>query len=439
MKRQRRLVLILVLVAAVVVTAAGVAIAFAADRSSAQAGETAPAATPAPVVRPDRAIVVKGAVVPAQRATLSMAASGIVSETLVREGDPVEAGQVILRLQDARQRAAVAEADAALATAQARLEALRTGPRDQEMAAAQAVLDAANARLARLQEGARPNDVAAAEAALDAARATQKRLYDGPEVNVRIAAETDVANAQAALRSAQAAYDQVQGQPNAGMLSQSLQLEQVTNAYTAAKARYDALFTPPTAERVAQAAAQVKQAQANLDRLQQPATAAEIAEAAAMARQAQAQLELLKAGATAQEVAAAEAAVAQAQAGRQQALASLADTELTAPFAGTVARLHVRQGEQVGGGLPVAEIGALAAWQVETDDLSELDVVRVQPGQAVGLTFDAIPGLQLNGTVERLQQKGEKKLGDMTYTAVIRVADADARLMWNMTAVVALP
>ena len=32
-------------------------------------------------------------------------------------------------------------------------------------------------------------------------------------------------------------------------------------------------------------------------------------------------------------------------------------------------------------GHAVAEIGDLSAWQVETDDLSELDIVRVQPGQ----------------------------------------------------------
>ena len=99
-----------------------------------------------------------------------------------------------------------------------------------------------------------------------------------------------------------------------------------------------------------------------------------------MVRQAQAQLDLLKPGARSQDIAAAEAAVAQAEAARQQALAGLADTELRAPFAGTVAVLHVRQGEQVAAGTPVAEIGDSSTWQVETDDLSELDIVRVQPG-----------------------------------------------------------
>lgn len=439
MKKQRRLILILVLAAALVATVTGVAIAFAADRSPAQTGPAGDTVTSAAIVPAERTVVAKGAVVPAQRATLSMAASGIVAEILAKEGDEVEAGQVILRLQNTRQQAALADADAALATAQARLDALLAGPRNQEIAAAQAALDAAHARLARLQEGARPDDLTAMQAALEAAQAAQKRLYQGPDANTRIAAAAEVANTQAALRNAQAAYDKVKDQPNAGMLPQSLQLEQATNAYTAAQARYDELFAPPSAERVAQAAAQVKQAQANLDRLQRPATAAEIAEASAMARQTQAQLDLLVAGARAEDIAAARAAVAQAQAGRQQVMASLSDTELIAPFAGTVAVLRVRQGEQVSAGTPVVEIGELDAWQVETDDLSELDIVRVQPGRTVNLTFDAIPGLQLVGTVERFQQKGEKKLGDMTYTVMIHVENPDPRLLWNMTAVVTLP
>ena len=205
------------------------------------------------------------------------------------------------------------------------------------------------------------------------------------------------------------------------------------------RARYEELFVQPTADRVAQATAQVQSAQATLDRLLKPATAAEIAEAEAGVRQAQAQLDLLKAGARSEDIAAAQAAVDQAKAARQQAVTGLSDTELRAPFAGTLAAINFRQGEQVSAGVPVTEIGDLSRWQVETDDLSELDVVRVQPGQAVDLTFDAVPGLRLRGIVDRVQPKGEKKLGDMTYTAIVTVQDPDPRLLWNMTSVVNLP
>ena len=444
MKRYPRLILIAVLTIVLVGVLAGGVVAITSDRASGQASgnETAQAAQAtgsAPVVQSDRAVVAKGAVVPIGHAQLGMAAGGIVSEVLVKEGDRGEAGQVILRLQNGQQQAALAEAEAAVASAQAELDTLKAGARTQEVAAAQAAADAANAGLARLQEAGRAGDIAAARAAIDAAQAALKRLYDGPDENDRIAAAAEVANATAAVRNAQAAYDEVKGQSNIAMLPQSLQLEQATNNLNAAQARYEELNAPPKADRVAQATAEVKQAQANLDKLLTPATAAEIAEAEAQARQAQAQLDLLKAGAREQEIAAAQAAVAQAEAARQQAQTSLADTELRAPFSGTLAVLDVRPGEPVAAGSPVAEIGDLSAWQVETDDLSELDIVRVQPGQNVTLTFDAIPNLRLQGTVERIQVKGEKKLGDITYMATIRIAEPDPRLLWNMTAVVNLP
>jgi HlyD family secretion protein len=409
------------------------------DRGAAQAMNqevTDPPAAESPL---QTGIVAEGVVVPARYATLSMAASGIVDQILAGEGTTVEAGQVILRLQNAHQQAAVAEAQAALTNAQAQYQALAAGARTQEVAAAQASLDAAQARLARLKEGPRPEDLAAGEAALAAARASLQRLYDGPDEQTRIAAKADLANAEAAVRQAQAAYDQVSGRAEIAMLPQSLQLQQATNAYEAAKARYDALFDDPDADLVANAQAQVKQAQANVDRLRKPATDNEIAEAEAAVRQVQAQLDLLTAGARPQEIDAAAAAVDQAKAALQQAQASLADTELRAPFAGTLAMLSVKEGEQVGAGVPIAQLADLTTWQVETDDLTELDIVNVHEGDLVTLTFDAIKDLELTGTVVRIKPLGVEKLGDVTYTVVIQPDEQDARLRWKMTAVATIP
>jgi multidrug efflux pump subunit AcrA (membrane-fusion protein) len=421
----------------------GGALVFAQERADATQAEAADAvaqeAAAASVESAPRAVIAKGALMPVQRAMLSMASGGIVAEAPVREGEQVKAGDLILRLRNERQQAALAEAEAGLAAAQAQLETLKAGARSEEIAAAQAGLEAAQARVARLQEGGREGDVAAARANVVAAQAALARLNQGADENTKIAAQADLANAEAALRNAQAAYDRVKDQPNVGMLPQSLQLEQASNAYSAAKARWDEVNAAPKADRVAQANAGVKQAQAELDRLLDPATAASLAEAEAAVRQAQAQVDLLKSGARQQEIAAAEAAVAQAEAGVRQAHAALNDTELRAPFAGLLAVLAPRVGEQVAPGAPVAEIGDVSGWQVETDDLSELDVVRVQGGAEVNLTFDAIPGLELRGVVERVQPKGEKKLGDMTYTAIIRIPEGDPRLLWNMTAIATLP
>ncbi len=439
MKKHRKMIVALIGLLVIAGLVIGGVVVFAQER----AGTQTPTAEVMPTVESpkseDRAVIAKGIVVPAERATLSMAASGIVAEVLVKEGQPVVAGDVILRLRDERQRAALAEADAAVLAAQAQLAIVQAGARSEEIAAAQAGLDVMQARVARLEEGSRDGDVAAARANVQASQAALQRLYQGADENTRTAAAADLANAEAVLRSAQSAYDKIKERSDVAMMPQSLQLEQATNAYKAAQARYAEVVAPPRADQVAQVTAAIKAAQADFGRLVDPVTDADLAEAQAAVRQVAAQLELLQAGARQQEIASAEAAVAQAEAARQQAAAALGDTELAAPFDGLLAVLHVRSGEQVVQGAPVAEIGDVSNWLVETDDLSELDVVRVQPGQEVQLTFDAIAGLELRGTVERIQPKGEKKLGDMTYMAVVRVQEPDTRLLWNMTAVVELP
>jgi HlyD family secretion protein len=333
----------------------------------------------------------------------------------------------------------VVQAEAGLASAEARLAGLEAGPRTPEVAAAQASLDAAKARLAGLQEGSRAEELVAAQASLQAAQATLERLYEGPDENTRIAAEADLSNAEAALRQAQAAYDQVSSRSDIMMLPQSLVLEQATNGYEAAKARYDALFAEPDDDMVANARAQVAQAEANVERLEAPTTENEVAEAEAVVRQAQAQLELLLAGVREEEIEAARSLVDEAEAALRQSRASLADTELRAPFTGTVAFLAVKEGEQVVAGTPVVELADLREWQVETDDLTELDVVRVQDGDPVMVTFDAIEGLELAGTVSRIKAIGQETLGDITYAVVVRLDEQDPRLRWNMTAVVTVP
>ncbi len=401
------------------------------------AGEEGPESVE--VIQGPHAVISEAAVVPVRHAALSLSASGIVAEVLAGEGDAVEQGQVILRLRDAHQQAAVAQAEAGLESARARLAGLQAGPRAQEIATAQASLDAAEARLGRLEEGARVEEISAARASLTAANASLQRLFDGPDEHTRIAAEADLANAEAALHRAQAAYDQVADRKDISMLPQSLELQMATNGYEAAKARHDALFADPDDHLVANAQAVVEQAQATLERLMEPATENEFAEAEAMVRQAQARVELLLAGARSEEIAAAEAMVAEAEAALEQARASLADTELRAPFAGTIADSYVKIGEQVVAAVPVIELADFAAWQVETDDLTELDVVRVQEGDEVHVTFDAIEDLEITGKVVRVKSIGREKLGDITYVVTVQLDEQDSRLRWNMTALVTIP
>ena len=97
-----------------------------------------------------------GKVLPARWANLSFLSGGYVAAVQVQPGDKVEAGQVLVQLDDVDARLALAQANAALQMAQAQLAQLKAGARPEEIAqqkqavqAAQAALSGASARWKR--------------------------------------------------------------------------------------------------------------------------------------------------------------------------------------------------------------------------------------------------------------------------------------------------
>ncbi|MHB1329371.1 MAG: efflux RND transporter periplasmic adaptor subunit, partial [Gemmatimonadales bacterium] len=73
-----------------------------------------------------RLIVLTGRVRPPTRPNLGAATTGVVQRVLVRDGEQVREGQLLVQLDDAQPRAAVAEARAALASARGQALAVRT-------------------------------------------------------------------------------------------------------------------------------------------------------------------------------------------------------------------------------------------------------------------------------------------------------------------------
>jgi multidrug resistance efflux pump len=409
------------------------------NTSGAQPAQPTANATQAAVKVSGR-IVAEGRVVPVRNASLSFTVGGVVSDVLVAEGARVEANQVLVRLDARKQAAAVAQAQAALQRAQSRLAALKAGPRQQEVDTAQAALDAAQAQLAILQQGARPADVSAANANVAIAQAQLQQVKEGASQQQIDAAQADVANAQAALKQAQFAYDSAyKFNPAAiGASPAALQLEQATNNYNAAKARYDDLIKGATPSSFALAQARVQQAVAQLNAVKSTPRQADIDAVNAEIRRAQAQLDLIKAGVRTEDISAAQSDVDAAQAALDQAQAARNDTELRAPFAGVVAFVSARNGEQAVPSTPVIRIGDTSAWEVETTDLTELNIVNIKEGAKATLTVDALPGVEIPGKVARIRQFGENKQGDIVYTVVVKPDTQNDSLRWNMTASVAL-
>src|SRR5687768_13670962 len=164
----------------------------------------------------------------------------------------------------------------------------------------------------------------------------------------------------------------------------------------------------------------------------------ELVRAETAVTKAQLQVDRLPPDASPEQVESAQVELRLAQAERNVASSTLSEaevalrqTELRAPFNGTVAALDIERGEQALAGLPVITIGDLSGWLIETTDLSELEVVRVAVGDAATVTFEAIHGLVLAGRVDRIQVRGTGDAGNVVFAVAIRPDTHDENLYWN--------
>ena len=132
----------------------------------------------------------------------------------------------------------------------------------------------------------------------------------------------------------------------------------------------------------------------------------------------------------------AEAELDLARSTLSSAQAALLQTELRAPFAGTIADVAIEVGEQAIAGQTVITIGDSTGWLIETTDVSELEVVRVAVGDRATVSFDALPDLPIEGTVDRIQVRGTSANGGVVYAVAIRPDVHSDELRWGMTATV---
>jgi HlyD family secretion protein len=94
-----------------------------------------------PPIKASTKVVAEGKVIPVKYSVLSFSVSGIISEVLVSEGDKVEAGQVLVRL-DSRELKAKSQSDLAeVSKAQASYSKSNAGLRPQEVTMKQAVME----------------------------------------------------------------------------------------------------------------------------------------------------------------------------------------------------------------------------------------------------------------------------------------------------------
>ena len=130
----------------------------------------------------------------------------------------------------------------------------------------------------------------------------------------------------------------------------------------------------------------------------------------------------------------AQADLARAQALLDSAKATLlAQSTLTAPFDGTIVSVDINPAETVVPGQVVIVLGDLSKYQIETTDLSERDVTRVQIGQSVKVFIKAL-NQEFTGKVTDVDRVSSTLGGDVVFKVTIELDQQPQGLLWGMSA-----
>jgi HlyD family secretion protein len=386
----------------------------------------------------------EGEVVPARQASLSYTQAGRLVEVLVREGDQVSAGDALMRLDTTSLENAVARAESALLVAKVNLTATETEL--ERVRAATHFEDSLNRRDVwttdlppEIESPAwyftQDEKLLAAQVEVEDAFVSLEIEQGNLEMVLDEASSADLLAAEARLAEAQAAF------LVASEVLESAESSNETQIRDEAQSNYDA------------AESQLEAAQANYDQVLDSGDTQDVLEARSRLSVAQERYDTaldqynnLLTGERALEIRAAEdavlvgeALVTEAQVALESALIVLDEAELKAPYSGTISLVNVDVGEVVSPGVPVVLLADLSAWQVETTDLSENDVVLVEPGMTANVSLDALPSRTFAAEVLKVDFVGEVSRGAVVYTVTLGFESGDEPVRWGMTAFVDIP
>ena len=311
---------------------------------------------------------------------------GRIDKVLVREGDTVEAGQVLISFDDK-------ELQASLAQSRANAVKAERGFRPEEIAEARAAAAQAKAEYEQRRNGYRQEDIDAAGADLDRATAD--------EVRTRLDFQRYDSLAQKDLVSKQ---------------------------------------QRDTAEANWKMAAALKQnAQHKLDELKRGYRPEEIASAEARYHQTEATLEKFEHGSRPEDIAAAHAALAYDE-------ARYRERQVVAPSAATVEVLDVRPGDLIAPNAPIATLLERDQIYVRIY-IPETEIGRVRVGQKAEIRVDSFPHQTFSGSVEQINQQAEflprnvqtrEERVHQVFGVKVRIDDSSHRVLAGMAADVKL-
>ncbi len=345
------------------------------------------------VQREDLAVTVtaNGTIQPEVSINISPKTSGILKSLYVKEGDRVQKGQLLARMDDANLQGQLLQMKGQLLAAQANLQKLEAGNRPQDISQAQAELAQAQANLQRLKAGSRSQEVAQARARYE--------------------------SAQSNLRQAEIVYQQNQQLYQQGAISE--------RDWTNSRTQRD----------VAQA--QVREAQQALNLQTVGTRPEEIQQAEAIVRQRQAALSLAQAGSRAEDIAQARAQVIAAQGNLKTVQTQIKDMEIRAPFAGIVTRKYADPGAFVtpttaGSAVSSAtssSILSLASQNRVVTNIAESNIAQMRLGQKARIKADAYPDQRFTGEVTQIAPQSIVQQNVTSFEVKVAILDDPQQLL----------
>jgi multidrug efflux pump subunit AcrA (membrane-fusion protein) len=321
---------------------------------------------------------------PASRCELRAAVAGFVQAVLFDEGDRVAPRAIVVRLEVPDLASRLAQKQAEVREARARLQLLENGPRYEELAELRSRADRARAWRDLAEQ-----DLARSRRALDRelARLDEQIAQCGDELN-----------------QARASFDRAR-RLMAGRTGQVISLEE----YGEADKRYRVCrhqLEQARDQKQARQALGTQEAEAELAKRQK-----ELADA-------QGAVTLLEAGSRPEEIEAERARLARLQEETSYLERLRGRLQLCSTAAGVVTtpRLKEKVGQYVREGDLLAVIEEPAALEAEIT-LAEQDVARVQPGQPVALKMRALPFETFPTQVERVAPAAGQ--GDVQGTVIV--------------------
>jgi multidrug resistance efflux pump len=340
-------------------------------------------------------------VVEIQEVRLASRVGGRVADVRVAEGDPVEAGQELIRLEMPELEAKRTQLLAELRQAEARLEKARNAARPEERSAERTAVAVAQAKLDRLRAPTRPEEVRRARADADAADADWK------------SAQEEFVRAETLYRSP--------ARNESDFVAARATLERCRGRYESARQYLAMLEAGTRQEDIDVASAELAQAHARLCLVEAPTRFEEIREA--------------------------EAAVLGARGRLDEVEAQLRELVVRAPEDATVEVVAVRRGDTPAANQPLVRVLRRADLWVKVY-VPEPEMGRIRLGQTVYVTTDAYPGRRLEGKIMQINSEAEftprnvqsaEERRHQVFGVRVRVDDPQGVLKSGMAAEVSVP